>query len=109
MDLPSVEMALSHIDPSDTDLSDPPEEFDDMDVDMDDDFTNLALTTPTKRKFISRSIISDEDDESMNDFSDLEVQRPPPKKARFAPHVNSEFEDLATEVSTTLEQHYRIC
>ena len=101
MDLPSVEMALSHIDPpSDADLSDPPDELDDMDIDMEDDFMNLALTTPTKRKFISRSIVSDEDDESTYDHSDLDSPGPTPKKARFAPHVYSKFETIATEVNT---------
>lgn len=97
---PSAQMALDHIGPcsdSDAKLSDPPEDFDNMDVDVDEDFKSMALISPFKRKAISRSVISD-DDESVSDFSDLEISESPAKKAKWEPHINSKFEDVPTEV-----------
>ena len=97
----SIEMA-SHIVNLlfDTDLSDPPSDFDGMDIDIDDGLEDMALTTPMKRKVVSRSVISD--DESMSDASDFEEYRSPRKKAREAPEVYSKFEEIPTEVSTGL-------
>ncbi|KAJ9606251.1 hypothetical protein H2200_009212 [Cladophialophora chaetospira] len=94
-------MALSHIDPcsdSETNLSDPPDDFDDMDLDMEEDNMGSTQISPLKRKAISRSIIFDEDDESIDDLSDVEIYRPVPKRARLVPHINSKFEEVPTEV-----------
>jgi hypothetical protein len=95
MDLPSVRLALSHIDPSDSDLSDLSEGIEDTDLDMDDALTDAVPDIRAKREAISLPDMSD--DESMDDISGSEDSDSPSRNLRSANHVSAKFEEVPTE------------
>ncbi|EXJ59307.1 uncharacterized protein A1O5_12188 [Cladophialophora psammophila CBS 110553] len=90
----------SLVDASDTVLSDPPTELDDMDFEIEQNFDKMTLAWPLpreglKRKSISRSIISDD---SMSDTTGVEDNWSLSKKPRLSLHVHSKFESVPTEI-----------
>ncbi|ETI26699.1 hypothetical protein G647_10359 [Cladophialophora carrionii CBS 160.54] len=93
MDLPSVQIALNHIDPTDSDISDPPEDADNTDVDMlEEDSTHAEARIPAKPKAISVS-----DEELMHGFSSPEDDQSLSARPRSPTPCSSKFEEIPTE------------